>query len=624
MIQKTLSLLFLLLLVSLFQNCDSGFESLSSLDNKGVDELSNCDTTLHNPCFFKTSQILTNAAETELYFFDDSLNSLFKVDLASGNRTKVSNANLPTKISTGVFAYDEPRSAVYLLDEETTPLSLIRFNLNDLSVEKLGTMDLDAPNSYGRPTSFKLSEDGTALLFSANENNQSLLASFNTLTGEKTILSAQTEDTSERIDVLQFTEAADSSKIYGVLRTVDTSDVNSTAKIEIIEIDRDTGTRTVISSGDLGLGPELLSSGSLHLHPVESESLILASKDRSLKINILNGDRELFLSENEMANFSSLTYTEAPSYRYSAPSNSFYYFHNIEKKIIKFSPKSAVHTTVLAETNMGSGPVLYNIYDEYQSFFLRVDERRSLAYAPTTDELISLNLQNRQRTVVLNEPRFVDDNALGTRMSDFSLHLDADTIYYANLGSFFKYTVSSKTLTRIYSKGLEVGTGEPIDFLGSFAMDKNQDFAYLYGLSGGKLVKLNVSSGHSELIADNIIQSLDEYPGALSVAGLNGDETAVFLYSKYSGTLIEIDLQSGAISVVFENKDALAVMSNDRSTLYFDDQTRDLKVFEFATGQLKTVLAFPEPVSSAFYYDLKFRAVFKYDPNTRSQTFYSY
>jgi sugar lactone lactonase YvrE len=438
--------------------------------------------------FSSPGPIEVNSDETKAYVLDSGLTAFIEVDLASGNRSMLS---FPGFVGSG-NSYNSGVESIYLTEDD----SLIYYV--ERSANRVSVLDVSTGNNSVVSNGLK----GTGTNFD----------------NPYTIMVDATE-----------------TKAYVLNSDVGGNDF-------FLEVDFETGNRTVLSSDAVGTGDSI--DGAFESVLFNSGSSILVhSLNRALyEVSISTGDRTekvdfKTVSGSRIRNI--LTVSNDEQFSYST--------HFGSTEVIKTNLLTGSRSVVTSNV-IGSGTTIMNINamktNSDGSVFYASDSGSSILNSTNTN-ILRIDSSTGNRTVVASSGVGSGPNFNFPR--GIVLTSDDSKAYFVdgNLNALFELNVSTGARTIVSQDGV-AGTGPAFNNANNLVLNSAETIAYVTNISGTSVYQVDLSTGNRTVVSSG---SVGTGPSLSSPVGIAIDETRNVLYvgstsSLYTG-LIQVDLSTG-------------------------------------------------------------------------------
>ncbi len=334
--------------------------------------VSDANTGLGDPYDFITA-ISLDLANNRAIILDKS-RGLFAADLTTGDRSTLKS----NSVGSGIY-FDLPLSVTFDGVNQ-------RAYVSDFSGD-IFAVDLDSGNrrvvfssgKNGSIESLAYDNDRVFFVWAGGSGGRSVLSEVNVSTGEGRLISGDTTG-----DGLPFF----------VLGSVDYDAVNHRAFAvdqfldAMLSIDIASGNRGIVSSADMGVGPNLSNLTSVAFDGANNRALV-TDKDNLMSINISSGDRAII---------SDASIGAGPVF-HSPSSSTLDEVNNrvliVAKEGIFAVDLSTGNRAIISNNAIGSGP----LYGTIGSIAYDTESNRALVSVPAQDALFAVDLINGQRVI---------------------------------------------------------------------------------------------------------------------------------------------------------------------------------------------------------------------------------
>ena len=544
--------------------------------------------------------LVTNRA----YVSDVSEDTVFSIDLATGDRTVLSGFASSGLVGTGpsfmfpaTLALDSTNNRLLVLDEGSQVLALISINIATGNRTVIANASTGSGVDFDSPTSFVLDSD----------NNRALVIDGSTLlsvdldTGNRTVLSGNDRDNGDALvgSGDTFTNPT-AIALDSINSRVFIGDVDEDENGAIIEVDLATGNRTVFANATLGNGPIPLAPQSMALDNNTNRLLVLDSNygliaadltsanrtairervgsgpdleelrapaldrehnrlfvldgneiDQSIyAVDLTTGERSVF-SSNSVGTGTDIVLLE--SLKIDADNDRLLAVDHLGRRVIAIDLDSG-DRSILVDGTTGTGTELLEPFD----FVVDTSNNRVLAADLAQSAVLGLDLITANREIVTGE-NFDTNETIGSGIEIFApLVLDLAPTPGTGLliddGVDALYEFDLTTGDRTIVTGANINTG---DITGSgpdlilpiaLAVDNTNNRAYLLDQDGNFIVSVDLTSGDRTLITGT--NPLDDSPTGFGPDlnlpfGLEFDAEANLLFVTNFDAIMAVDLVTG-------------------------------------------------------------------------------
>ncbi len=451
--------------------------------------------------------------DARLVAYDFSRNSIFVIDVDSGDRTE-----LITSVDTGGIAVDSSNDLVFYVDGT----SIFAADLNDGSTEIIGT----APEILQDVHAYR------------SASNEILMGRFD---GDRLYATSVSSGTSNVLSDSSSGIALDGipDVHYDALSdrylAVDFAASNIPDTSSLVAIHPTTGDRTEAFSDRVGSGPNVEGQGGLALRDGSTAYLATQTTDNLVAIDLASGDKSL-ISDDDTGFGPTL---EVPTAVLYSDSSGLLILDATRDAVLSVNLGTG-DRSVVSGSGTGSGPAFS------EPFAMTFNEDASSVYVVDNglNQVLAVDLGNGNRTVVSD-----NGNAGPALEETYGIALDTTNsrliIGEQSTGSTFDLAlvaISLDTGDRSRLAAYDVGTGPNILSFQDLVVTGDGTTAYVS--SGDRVFEVDLATGNRTVLADATTGSGDVLANLGSLALDAGEELLYGWNSTYESMVI-IDLSTG-------------------------------------------------------------------------------
>lgn len=311
----------------------------------------------------------------------------------------------------------------------------------------------------------------------------------------------------------------------------------------ILEVDRTTGNRTLISSPSIGTGPSLNSPSAIAWDPVGMRIIATrnngSSNDAILTVDPTTGNRAE-LSHN--ANNPGPSFSNPAGVAVDPNTGVIYVVDPNVQRVFSVDPVTGERATI-SDSTTGAGPSLGNIRLVTVS-----DDSRLFIGDRTSSDILEIDLDTGDRTTLASDVDGTGDVFLDPFSMDYA---DGELLVFdAMRSALYGVDPDSGDRTLVWSSTL--GTGYRI---GSGPEDISTDGTMLYVSlrSDQMILELDPLTGERTIIADAVGTGEGPVPDDYSGLAFAPDPARLFITDEDTAALISLDIATGARTIISDD-----------------------------------------------------------------------
>ncbi|WP_445359222.1 hypothetical protein [Microbulbifer sp. ANSA005] len=433
---------------------DREFNTLNIISESGDDSMS----------FGKRPQITIDISSGDIYVLNYFPSYLVKVDPITGEREKISSFNYEDGSSVGYFnqGFEIVDGRFFVVSED----GLLELNPATWQATELSGVSVGSGESLQNLTGLTI--DLEVNLAYATDTHSRLIE-IDLISGDRKLVSSELDIGDEN---LNFDEAKN-----GIIDTGDSILISACSTGHILLVNKQNGSRILISKKIRGKGP-LLSTNSGLIYDEYNQRLILLNHSYAesryskfeyddihqvIAIDPQTGDREIISGPN---NGEGLVEGHFQDLAVDSRNGNIYVQEINSQSIIKVDPATG-ERSVISGPGIGVGENFTGLTG------LSIDTTRDRILAISSSSLISIDLQSGDRTEISSFP----DMGLWYP-NHISINLESTEIYISDIhGKVVGFNLENE-ITKIISSN-EIGAGESVYELGELAYSSEGNLIYV-------------------------------------------------------------------------------------------------------------------------------------------------